>query len=128
MIAAAATILYKVLLFLFIPISTALLCYYATWPPLYYVCTDLINVRSLQAIESSSMIVCIDRPMLNKEEEEEENGQGASVVNNSSSKDVDSSRALQMIHGCGSDWNSANRWFDKTVQVYKNTYNSLSSV
>ena len=111
-IAAAATILYKVLLFLFIPISTALLCYYATWPPLYYVCTDLINVRSLQAIESSSMNVCIDRPMLR------ETGEEASVVNSSNaSMDVDSSRALQMIHGGGSDWNSANRWFDKTVQV-----------
>lgn len=58
---------------------------------------DLINARSLQSIETSCMIICIDRP--------------PSIV------DGDTDRALQMIHGGGSDWNSANRWFDKTVQV-----------
>ncbi len=63
---------------------------------------DLINARSLQSIETSCMIICIDRaaPSLNDEE-----------------LDGDSHRALQMIHGGGSDWNSANRWFDKTIQV-----------
>ncbi|EFX85954.1 hypothetical protein DAPPUDRAFT_45346, partial [Daphnia pulex] len=69
---------------------------------------DLINARSLQSIESSSMIVCIDQPFLppplsGREDEEV-------------SHRVDTNRLLQMIHGGGSHWNTINRWFDKTVQ------------
>ncbi|XP_045036308.1 choline O-acetyltransferase isoform X1 [Daphnia magna] len=66
---------------------------------------DLINARSLQSIESSSMIVCIDQPFRPAVDDEEE-------VNNR----VDTNRVLQMIHGGGSQWNTINRWFDKTVQ------------
>nr|CAH0108343.1 unnamed protein product [Daphnia galeata] len=70
---------------------------------------DLINARSLQSIESSSMIVCIDQPFLQStgpfsDDEEEVNHR------------VDTNRVLQMIHGGGSQWNTINRWFDKTVQ------------
>ncbi|XP_046453761.1 choline O-acetyltransferase-like isoform X1 [Daphnia pulex] len=70
---------------------------------------DLINARSLQSIESSSMIVCIDQPFLpppplSGVEDEEVNHR------------VDTNRLLQMIHGGGSHWNTINRWFDKTVQ------------
>ena len=77
----------------------------------FVLCVDLINARSLQSIESSSMIVCIDQPFLlsttpfSDDDEEEVNHR------------VDTNRVLQMIHGGGSQWNTINRWFDKTVQV-----------
>jgi hypothetical protein len=81
------------------------------------VCVDLINARSLQSIESSSMIVCIDQPFLQStrpfsDDEEEVNHR------------VDTNRVLQIIHGGGRQWNIINRWFDKTAQVLlKNALN-----
>jgi choline O-acetyltransferase len=74
-----------------------------------FFCVDLINARSLQSIESSSMIVCIDQPFLPPPDGDD----GEEEVNHR----VDTNRALQMIHGGGSQWNTINRWFDKTVQV-----------
>lgn len=56
------------------------------------------------------MIVCIDRPLPGREF----NAAGA----DGGARD-DTNRAHQMIHGGGSAWNTANRWFDKTVQVYR---------
>lgn len=79
-----------------------------------FFCVDLINARSLQSIESSSMIVCIDQPFRPAVDDEEE-------VNNR----VDTNRVLQMIHGGGSQWNTINRWFDKTVQVIFLTLKSI---
>nr|CAG4650892.1 EOG090X04D9 [Simocephalus serrulatus] len=67
---------------------------------------DLINARSLQSIESSSMIVNIDQPLP---------ADGFNQKEGQVARD-DTNRALQMIHGGGSQWNTANRWFDKTVQ------------
>lgn len=58
---------------------------------------DATNARSLQTIESSCMIVCLDQ------------GSDAGDGND------DTSRALQMIHGGRN--NCRNRWFDKTLQV-----------
>jgi hypothetical protein len=74
-------------------------------------CVDLINARSLQSIESSSMIVCIDQPFLPPPPL-------SGVEDEEVSHRVDTNRLLQMIHGGGSHWNTINRWFDKTVQVF----------
>ncbi|XP_034048770.1 carnitine O-acetyltransferase isoform X2 [Thalassophryne amazonica] len=60
---------------------------------------DTTNKESVQAIQTSIFIVCLDGAM----------PQEPGVTSRSSA-------AIQMLHGGGSQWNSANRWFDKTLQ------------
>lgn len=74
---------------------------------------DLINARSLQSIESSSMIVNIDQPL-----PAALFGDSIDQPGQVETRD-DTNRALQMIHGGGTKWNTINRWFDKTVQVFR---------
>ncbi|CAL9699261.1 unnamed protein product [Knipowitschia caucasica] len=59
--------------------------------------TDPVNRTSLDLLESSLCLVCLDEPC------------GALDQN-------DSSRAASMLHGGGSQRNGGNRWYDKSMQ------------
>ncbi|XP_053341857.1 carnitine O-acetyltransferase isoform X1 [Clarias gariepinus] len=60
---------------------------------------DRKNKESVQKIQTSIFIVCLDSPMPRVAD-----------------KMYHTRAALQMLHGGGSQWNSGNRWFDKTLQ------------
>lgn len=60
---------------------------------------DKINKDSVSAIQRSIFTVCLDGAM-------------PQVTDDM----YRSCAAVQMLHGGGSQWNSANRWFDKTLQ------------
>uniref|UniRef100_A0A3B5A8U2 Carnitine O-acetyltransferase-like n=1 Tax=Stegastes partitus TaxID=144197 RepID=A0A3B5A8U2_9TELE len=61
---------------------------------------DETNKESLSAIERSICTVCLDGPMPQASDET-----------------YSRRSALQMLYGGGSQWNSANRWFDKSLQL-----------
>ncbi|XP_046459973.1 carnitine O-acetyltransferase-like isoform X1 [Daphnia pulex] len=61
---------------------------------------DPLNSASLQAIEDSIFVMCLDK---------------ASKVENDAT--ASSRVALQLLHGYGAENNSGNRWFDKTLQL-----------
>lgn len=65
---------------------------------------DGTNRESVAAIQSSIFTVCLDGVMPRVPEDTSR-----------------SSAAIQMLHGGGSQHFSANRWFDKTLQVAKHT-------
>jgi len=77
------------------------------WGSLYQELTkDPVNSESLKAINDSMFVMCLD--------------------NKNSTKDQSSPNsriALQLLHGYGSENNSGNRWFDKTLQVNCNLVN-----
>ncbi|KAK7895819.1 hypothetical protein WMY93_021144 [Mugilogobius chulae] len=60
---------------------------------------DKTNKASVSAIQRSIFTVCLDGAM-------------PSVTKDT----YRSNAAVQMLHGGGSQWNSGNRWFDKTLQ------------
>nr|XP_040053614.1 carnitine O-acetyltransferase isoform X2 [Gasterosteus aculeatus aculeatus] len=71
-----------------------------TWGRAYVTLTqDKTNKESVSAIQRSIFTLCLDgaKPPVTDEE-------------------YRSSAAVQMLHGGGSQWNSGNRWFDKTLQ------------
>ena len=66
----------------------------------YLICLDKTNKKSVWAIQRSIFALCLDGAMPQVSDET-----------------YRSSAAVQMLHGGGSQWNSGNRWFDKTLQV-----------
>lgn len=69
-----------------------------TWARIYARLKES-STESIRSVEESLFVICLDRKMKKMEEISE--------------KDL---QALQSLHGGGCDNNSANRWFDKTLQ------------
>lgn len=65
----------------------------------YYSIQDPVNSQSFEYIENSAFIICLDNQVDSKifQNEDIKNGN-------------------QILNGCGSMFNSGNRWFDKTLQ------------
>ncbi|XP_049790510.1 choline O-acetyltransferase [Schistocerca nitens] len=79
---------------------------------------DEQNRASLEQLESSLVLVCLDEPLpasfnsRTLRESRPEVARGHQVAGRD-----ETNMAHQMLHGGGSALNGANRWFDKTVQV-----------
>ena len=75
---------------------------------------DPINRKSLKMIEKSSFMICLD-----------EKFDETSCI---TPDDECVKSGLQILHGSGVEFNSRNRWYDKTLQVITiNTYNYTKS-
>ena len=80
----------------------------------------------MKLIETSCMIVCIDQPLpaelFNRRESPpgkiDAAGAAAEAAADAAGRRDDTNRAVQMINGGGTQFNSANRWYDKSVQVH----------
>lgn len=67
---------------------------------------DRKNKANLEAIEGAVFVLCLDQPPPHST-------QSPSVMERPTS----SVTARQCLHGDGTQYNSANRWFDKIIQV-----------
>jgi len=80
--------------------------------------TDETNKQSLEEIETCHFIVCLDDP-LPAQVFNSKVGQRSSGSHWIKENGRDETSMLhQMLHGGGSKYNTANRWFDKTMQVH----------
>ncbi|GLV45383.1 Choline acetyltransferase [Carabus blaptoides fortunei] len=71
------------------------------------------NRRNLDLIERSLLVVCLDEPLPTSFNcRLQRGGRG-----HTAGQRDETNMALQMIHGGGSSVNTANRWFDKTIQI-----------
>lgn len=68
---------------------------------------DRHNKANLEAVEKAIFVLCLDKPP-------PYSTQSPSVMEEPTS----SVTARQCLHGDGTDYNSANRWFDKIIQVH----------
>ncbi|XP_053671226.1 choline O-acetyltransferase [Anopheles nili] len=73
------------------------------------------NARNIELIETALVLVCIDEPLPLTYNARGFNGSPAGA-HYAGGRD-ESNMAHEMIHGGGSACNSANRWFDKTMQL-----------
>lgn len=71
---------------------------------------DSVNRSSLEAIENCIFVLCLDKALPISFNHQ------TSMDETMNSRRDDVSLALQMIHGHGSQYNSCNRWFEKTMQ------------
>lgn len=73
---------------------------------IYFEFLDRKNKANLEAIEKAIFVLCLDQPP-------PPSTQSPSVMEMPTS----SVTARQCLHGDGTQYNSANRWFDKIIQV-----------
>ncbi|XP_065077802.1 choline O-acetyltransferase isoform X3 [Ochlerotatus camptorhynchus] len=73
------------------------------------------NARNIELIEQALVLICIDEPIPLTFNARGFNGSPAGA-HYCGGRD-ESNMAHQMIHGGGSECNSGNRWFDKTMQL-----------
>lgn len=76
---------------------------------------DEINRRNIELIEESLVLICLDEPLPVQYNATGFNG--ANQVGHFAGSRDETNMAHQMIHGGGSHVNTANRWFDKTMQL-----------
>ncbi|XP_052869315.1 choline O-acetyltransferase [Anopheles cruzii] len=73
------------------------------------------NARNIELIETALVVICIDEPLPLTYNARGFNGSPAGA-HYAGGRD-ESNMAQEMIHGGGSSYNTANRWFDKTMQL-----------
>ncbi|KAL1139526.1 hypothetical protein AAG570_006509 [Ranatra chinensis] len=73
------------------------------------------NKENMRLIEESLMVVCLDVKPLGSEFNRR--GQSWGGRGTTAGQRDETNMGHQMIHGGGSQYNSPNRWFDKTIQV-----------
>lgn len=76
---------------------------------------DDSNRRNIELIEESLLLICLDEPLPDHFNARGFNGSHG-IGHFAGSRD-ETNMAHQMIHGGGSQNNSGNRWFDKTMQI-----------
>lgn len=74
---------------------------------------DEKNRRNLDLISKALMVICLDEPLPPRFNCRLQRGAKGHTAGNRDETNL----ATQMIHGGGSTFNSANRWFDKTIQI-----------
>lgn len=73
------------------------------------------NQRNIELIEQALILLCLDEPLTDIFNSQGFNG-GKFNGHISGTRD-ETNMAHQMIHGGGSNFNTSNRWFDKTMQI-----------
>lgn len=71
------------------------------------------NRRNLELIEQALLVLCLDEPLPTTFNTRVQRG----VKGHTAGGRDETNLAIQMLHGGGSVHNSANRWFDKTIQL-----------
>lgn len=74
------------------------------------------NQRNIQLIEKALILICLDESLPLSFNSNGFSGSNLNGQHMASGRD-ETNMAHQMIHGGGTDCNTANRWFDKTMQV-----------
>ncbi|XP_052836030.1 choline O-acetyltransferase [Drosophila gunungcola] len=76
---------------------------------------DERNQRNLELIETAQVVLCLDEPLAGNFNARGFTG-ATPTVHRAGDRD-ETNMAHEMIHGGGSEYNSGNRWFDKTMQL-----------
>lgn len=76
---------------------------------------DEQNARNIELIEQALVLICIDEPLPLTFNARGFNGSPSSA-HYTGGRD-ETNMAHEMIHGGGSEYNTGNRWFDKTMQI-----------